>query len=98
MSNYPYAWRHGYKWALKSKTPMAWLRVMWLAYTLGHDGESCQDCGRRYILWWADDDVYLKVHGTANGLLCPNCFDKQARKKAIRLRWKPEFNQKAGRE
>ena len=89
MSNYPYAWRHGWKWALKSKTPIAWLRTMWLSYVLGHDGESCQDCGKRYINWFCDydSDLYLRVHGNNGGLLCPNCFDKQAQKKGIKLRW-----------
>jgi hypothetical protein len=90
VSNYRYSWRYGWKWAWGSKTSMAWLRTMWLSYVIGWDGESCQDCGHRYILWWADASLYLKVHGTPHGLLCPNCFDKQAQESGIKLKWIPE--------
>lgn len=90
MSNYSYAWRHGWKWALKSGNTIAFVRTLWLAYVLGSDGESCQDCGRRYVLWYAPDKLYRKVHGNSQGLLCPSCFDKQAATKGIRLKWIPE--------
>lgn len=95
MSNYKYAWKHGYKWAWKtllwSKNPMAFVRVFWAAYVHGNDIESCQDCGKHYILWLAVDDIYLKIHGNFHGTLCPGCFDKQARHMGITLRWKPEI-------
>lgn len=90
MANYPYAWRHGYKWALKSANPIAFIRVLWLAYILGWDCESCYFCGRRYMLWWCDDDKLWEQLASKAGLCCPNCFDKRARKLGFVLRWKPE--------
>lgn len=90
MSNYRYSWRHGWKWALKTRTFLGFLRVMWLSYALGWDSESCQTCGKRYVLWWADDELYKLVHKSTAGLLCPNCFDREANENHISLRWKPE--------
>jgi hypothetical protein len=51
-------------------------------------GERCQDCGRSFVLWWApDDDLYVEVHGSPYGILCPACFDRQAEAKGITVRF-----------
>lgn len=89
MSNYSYSWKYGWKWALKSANPLAFIRTFWLAYVLGYDGESCYYCGKRYFLWWCNDDkLWEKVAGKS-GLCCPDCFDKRASKLEITLRWSP---------
>jgi hypothetical protein len=80
------------------------MRQLWLAYIAGHDGETCGDCGRDYVHWYAADDLYGQVTDhwptpwtdgssraePAGGLFCPACFDRRARKRGIRLLWVPE--------
>lgn len=65
--------RHG-----KPKTLGARLRLLGSDFVihglLNRGGERCQDCGRRYPLWHADDMEWERVAGCAAGLLCPNCF------------------------
>ena len=66
MIDYGYAWRNGPRWALwylRRRRPVAALRTLWWALVRGHIGETCQECGRRYLLWHADDDLYGAVTG-----------------------------------
>ena len=79
------------KWALRMKRrrwpPSVWLRLVWHDFVthglLGPGGEVCQDCGRAYVLWHAEGDLWDRVHGTPCGLLCPACFDRQAREAGV---------------
>jgi len=62
------------------------LRLWWadfVIHPLSGCGEHCQDCGRRYVLWRAPDDLYAEVHGSGSGLLCPACFSRQADAKGV---------------
>ena len=55
---------------------------MWhdfVIHALFEGGEWCQDCGRDYPLWHAEGNLWDRVHGSPGGLLCPACFDRQAR-------------------
>lgn len=98
---YGYAWRNGPRWAfqyLVQGKVVAALRQLWNSLVFGHMTESCQECGRPYLLWWADDDLYKQVTGrgryangeSAPGLYCLECFDAKAERIGLILKWKPE--------
>lgn len=74
-----------------TRRPVALVRAFYHVAIGGHEGELCQMCGRKYwpVVWRADDALWMAVHGTHSGLLCPACFDREASAKGIDLRWKP---------
>lgn len=85
-------------WALRThrhahpRSVRARVRLLWhdfVIHGLFEGGERCQDCGRDYVLWNAETDLYVRVHGNPGGLLCPSCFDRQAREKGLTLDWRP---------
>ena len=52
--------------------------------------EFCGKCGKHQpLVWTADDDLWNELNGGPNGVLCPECFDKEADRRGIFLRWKP---------
>src|SRR3990172_4785731 len=55
-----------------------------------NDGEHCQICGRPYLLVWNATDYLWHdiVSSDESGLLCPDCFDREARQRGIYLIWK----------
>lgn len=79
-----------YQWALST----------WVAIPLGFNDrlrQFCDRCGRtKYLCFWADTSVWESVAGNVNGhhhgAYCAPCFDKLARRKGIRLDWKPEVS------
>ena len=95
-----YAFRNGWRWIgwyLRRGRLLPAARQVWLAYVIGWISEVCQDCGRRYPLWRADDKLYSRVTGRvgrngerAGGLFCHDCFDTQAEKRGITLQWVPK--------
>lgn len=58
-------------------------------FIIGHNSETCQKCGRRYLLWFAEHDLWDAVIGHYNGLRCPKCFDKEASRLGLVLEWNP---------
>jgi hypothetical protein len=99
---YAYAWRNGPRWSLdhlRHGRILGFLRTLWFTLVLGHISESCQECGRPYLLWWADNELYDAVTGLgarggcSPGLFCLDCFDRKARKQGVTLRWKPEIHE-----
>lgn len=62
----------------KPKTRAARLRLLWhdfVIHGLLHRGtERCQDCGRDYPAWHADDTDWQRAMGGPGGLLCASCF------------------------
>lgn len=101
-----YAAWNGWRWTarfVREGKLLAAVRQAWAAFIEGHDGETCQECGRRYLLWHAADDLYGRVTGrwpkpwddgsgqseVASGLFCPACFDRLASARGIALRWYP---------
>jgi hypothetical protein len=55
---------------------------------LNKGGERCEDCARGYPCWYAEADLWERVHGSPGGLLCPSCFDGQARKAGVRIEFR----------
>lgn len=57
--------------------------------------EICTDCGRPVgratgPSWWhADNELWLEVNGTYEGVLCPPCFTVRALAKSILVYWSP---------
>ncbi len=107
MNERLYAWRHGWRWSgwfFRRGKVVAGLRELFDAYVRGHNGETCQECGRPYLLWFAADDLYERVTGrhgepwsdgsgrvqAAPGLFCLACFDRMAEAKGVSIIWQPE--------
>jgi hypothetical protein len=68
----------------------ALVRSGWATGMRGYFGELCQACGRSYVLWWEESAaLWREVVGCHAGLLCPACFDSQARERDIYLIWNP---------
>jgi hypothetical protein len=97
-----YATWNGWRWAgwyVRRRRWSAALRQLWSAYVLGKDGEACQLCGRDYLLWHADDDLYGLVTRRwprpggecGGGLFCLACFDRLADEQGLDLKWRPEI-------
>lgn len=83
------------RWAAgmrRRKSPSAYVRLFWHDFVihavLNRGGERCQRCGRGYVLWHAPTDLWLRVHGSPAGLLCPGCFDLEAQRLGLSV----EFN------
>lgn len=55
------------------------LRLLWHDFVLhgllNRGVERCQDCGRAYDFWHAENAVWRRVMGSEGGLLCQPCFD-----------------------
>jgi hypothetical protein len=45
--------------------------------------EVCEDCGRGYVLWQADEELWRDVMVDGSGLLCPACFERRSEEKGI---------------
>ena len=61
-------------------------------------GEICQNCNKRTKLCWkAPDDIWQKVTGYKEGILCIPCFDAIAEANGISLAWEcklhPVYNE-----
>jgi hypothetical protein len=99
--DYSYTWRYSWGWAardIQRRNLRAAIRMLWQALMWGHSGETCQICGRSYLLWWADNDLYSEVTGRTpvdgdnmGGLYCLKCFDSLAEDKGMCLQWTPNI-------
>lgn len=78
------------KWYGRQKRPVALVRALWMRLVRRAAGELCEVCGRRYVLWCAPTWLFVKVHGSRYGTLCPPCFTKAAATKRLVLLWVPE--------
>lgn len=74
---------------LRTRRGVALARELWTRVICGDNAETCQDCGRRYILWHASNALYEAIVGHRRGLFCPNCFTQKARDAGIRIFWEP---------
>lgn len=68
-------------------SPVAHLRLLWHDFIihalLNRGGERCQRCGNNYVLWHAPSELWDRVHGSPAGLLCPQCFSREAERFGI---------------
>lgn len=56
---------------------------------------KCQRCHKQFSeVWSAGDDLYAIVTGKLDGegIFCPKCFEKMAKRKGIQLHWKCVVN------
>lgn len=79
LSRLGWAWR-----TARHAEPLSFdarLRLLWHDFVLhglvNRGGERCQDCGRDYPAWWANDAEWIDVMGYPSGLLCQRCFDRR---------------------
>lgn len=50
------------------------------------DGDSvCQNCHRENIVWSAENELFNKINGSPNGVLCPKCFENKAEEKGVKI-------------
>lgn len=60
--------------------------------------EFCHDCGvEQALVWTAEDSVWWEC-AEDHHPLCPECFDRRARKLGRLLRWRPEIEYRQGEE
>jgi hypothetical protein len=52
-----------------------------------HPESVCQDCGGANVVWFAPNDIWNRVVGSPNGILCPRCFIVRANRAGIDARW-----------
>lgn len=71
----------------RPRTALGRLRLLWHDFVthglFGPGGEHCQDCGKGYVLWHAEGDLWGRIRGEEGGLSCPSCFDRRAREASI---------------
>lgn len=51
----------------------------------------CQECGGKNPTWYADNDLFNKVNGSPNGIICPSCFEQKANKMGIEVIFKSGY-------
>jgi len=50
-----------------------------------HPEDSCQVCGNDNPIWYCNNDLFNKINGSPNGILCPSCFSNKAEKIGIEV-------------
>lgn len=50
-----------------------------------HPESICQNCGGENPVWSADNDLWNKINGSPDGILCPNCFVKKGIARGINM-------------
>jgi hypothetical protein len=53
-----------------------------------HPEETCQTCGCKNPIWYADNELFNNVNGSSNGIICPSCFEYKANEKGINIIFK----------
>ncbi len=62
------------------------IKYVFLFRSLFWKFESCQDCGHCFrLIWSVKDEIWKRVMGSDNGILCLDCFVERALKKKIEL-------------
>lgn len=52
-----------------------------------HPEDTCQRCGGFNPAWTADNELFNKVNGSPNGIMCPTCFANMAQGKGIEIKF-----------
>jgi hypothetical protein len=81
--------RHTIRYYVRHRRFVALFRALWLVIVRHDNGESCQECGRDYLLWMAPGTLYEQVIGSRRGLYCLACFGRKAKAIGITVCWTP---------
>jgi hypothetical protein len=99
LADRQYAWRFLRKYHVRYRhSCVQMMRSLWIVIVHGHIGETCRDCGRRYLLWMASDDLYVEVTGGNGSQFCLACFGKRAERLGISVMWVPHVWRRDGVE
>lgn len=60
------------------------------AMAQAHPEDHCQRCGGPNVIWFAPNELWNRVVGSPNGILCPVCFIKMAEAMGISTTWRLE--------
>lgn len=52
-----------------------------------HPEDTCEVCGNYNPRWTADNELFNKVNGSPNGIMCPTCFANIAEGKGINIKF-----------
>lgn len=91
------AWDEGYEAGKTNAEELALMRPVGRGRFTEPDSEHCRECRLPVGIWYeAIGDLWAKVTGRndGSGILCAGCFDVQAAKKGIGVRW--EAHHEAG--
>lgn len=81
-------------------TPLLLLKRAICAIGLGPGlVEFCGVCGRTTdLVWWSPDDLWREVTGEQHGggVRCTRCFDREAYRRGLLLRWRPAVEHRRG--
>lgn len=55
---------------------------------MSHPEDFCERCRRENIVWCAPSELWNKVVGSPNGILCPVCFAKLAEAGGLIAVWR----------
>jgi len=47
------------------------------------EGDTCRRCGGPDVVWFAPNDLWNRVNGSPNGILCPTCFVRTAEERGV---------------
>ena len=62
------------------------LKYVFLFRSLTWRYESCTDCGHCFrLVWSVKDEIWNKVMGNGNGILCLDCFVERAKKMGVEI-------------
>jgi len=43
-----------------------------------HPEAKCQECNGKNPIWYAENELWNRVMGSPNGIICPACFSRKA--------------------
>ena len=72
------------------RSVVGYARMLWndfVIHPLFGGTEICEDCGRGYVLWQADEALWREVMGEGAGLWCPDCFERRCEEKGIIIKF-----------
>jgi hypothetical protein len=53
-----------------------------------HPEATCERCGGPNVVWFAPNDLWNRVVGSPNGILCPTCFIRAAEASGVEAVWR----------
>ena len=56
-----------------------------------HPEKFCQKCGGDNPTWYADNELFNRINGSPNGIICPVCFQKMCDAAGLSVIFKAEI-------